>query len=105
MIMDCKLHLEMFRAYVNIVKIGQEARESKRRKTSYLQSEVLESPKSKGVQLSITKFYRSVKVQHQDKSEHLTKNLNNQVAGALIEHRKVSSDKLSKSTRRRLLFN
>ncbi|KAL5859811.1 hypothetical protein ACOSQ4_001107 [Xanthoceras sorbifolium] len=89
--------------------LEKESRELKRRKTSSLRSEgsngKLESPKSKGVQPSITEFYRSSKVQNQGKSgEDLAKNASSQGGGTSKEKRKVSSANLSKSARRRLLF-
>lgn len=87
-----------------------ERRELKRKRTSSLRSEEsngkLESPKSKGVQLSITEFYRSAKVQSQEKSgADLAKDSNCQVDRISKENRRVSSPNLSKSARRRLLFN
>lgn len=88
----------------------KERRELKRKRTSSLRSEEsngkLESPKSKGVQLSITEFYRSAKVQSQAKSgEDLDKDSSCQVDGISKENRRVSSPNLSKSARRCLLFN
>ncbi|KAH9732191.1 Flap endonuclease GEN-like 1 [Citrus sinensis] len=89
---------------------ANERRELKRKRTSSLRSEEsngkLESPKSKGVQLSITEFYRSAKVQSQEKSgADLAKDSNCQVDRISKENRRVSSPNLSKSARRRLLFN
>lgn len=82
----------------------------KRKRTSSLRSEesngTLESPKSKGVQLSITEFYRSAKVQSQANSgADLAKDSNCRVDRISKENRRVSSPNLSKSARRRLLFN
>ncbi|KAI9181745.1 hypothetical protein LWI28_018193 [Acer negundo] len=87
----------------------KESRELNRGKTSSLRSEgsnkKSESRNSMGVQLSITEFYRSAKVQNQGKlGEDLAKNVNSQGGGTSKEKRKASSANLSKSTRRRLLF-
>ncbi|KAK3194904.1 hypothetical protein Dsin_026214 [Dipteronia sinensis] len=87
----------------------KESRELKRGKISSLRSEgsnkKLEPLKSMGVQLSITEFYRSAKVQNQGKlGEDLAKNVDSQGGGTSKEKRKASSANLSKSTRRRLLF-
>jgi flap endonuclease GEN len=86
-----------------VLEILQEIRESKRRKNSSSRSkgtnENSESKRSSSVQLNITEFYRSTKVQIQVKPGE------DQGAGALEEKRKVSSPNLSKSVRRRLLFD
>jgi hypothetical protein len=84
-------------------EILQELKESKRRKSSSLRSEGTneksESKRSSSVQLNITEFYRSTKVQIQVNPGE------DQGAGTLEEKRKVSSPNLSKSVRRRLLFD
>ena len=87
----------------------QELKESKRRNKSGLRSEGVEempdSPKSKGVQLSITEFYRSAKVIfHEKPGEDSAGNSDAQGRETSTEKRKVSDSKLSKSVRRRLLF-
>uniref|UniRef100_A0A2N9JAR5 XPG-I domain-containing protein n=1 Tax=Fagus sylvatica TaxID=28930 RepID=A0A2N9JAR5_FAGSY len=87
----------------------KELKESKRKKSSSLRSEgtneKLELKSSRGVQLSITEFYRSTKVQVQVKpGEDLPSFSNGQGDGTSKEKRKVSNPNLSKSVRRRLLF-
>ena len=88
----------------------QEVKESKRRNKSGLRAagveEMSDSPKSKGVQLSITEFYRSAKVDfHEKPGEDSAENSETtQGRETSTEKRKASSSKLSKSVRRRLLF-
>ncbi|XP_021897187.1 flap endonuclease GEN-like 1 [Carica papaya] len=86
----------------------QELEESKRRKNPILSSEGSgknsELPNSKGVQLNITEFYRSTKVQVQTKlGEDTSKNADSG-GRTSDEKRKTSSSNFSKSTRRRLLL-
>ncbi|GAV92000.1 XPG_N domain-containing protein/XPG_I domain-containing protein [Cephalotus follicularis] len=85
----------------------KELKELKRRKSSVLGSEGSnenpESLKSKGVQLIITEFYRSTKLQPLAKpAENLATNSGD---GSPKGKRKAASPRLSKSVRRRLLFN
>jgi flap endonuclease GEN len=92
-----------------VLEILQELKESKRKKSSSLRSEgtneKLELKSSRGVQLSITEFYRSTKVQVQVKpGEDLPSFSSGQGDGTSKEKRKVSNPNLSKSVRRRLLF-
>lgn len=87
----------------------KELKESKRKKSSSLRSEGTneksELKSSRGVQLSITEFYRSTKVQIQLKpGEDLPRVSDSQGDGTSKEKRKVSNPNLSKSVRRRLLF-
>ncbi|KAI4354970.1 hypothetical protein L6164_003790 [Bauhinia variegata] len=64
------------------------------------------SPNSRDIQLNITEFFRSTKVQNQPKQrEDLDKNLDIEQKGTSKVKRKASSSNLSKSARRRLLFN
>lgn len=95
--------------FVFVIENWQELKESKRRKRSNLRSpgsnENSESPNSKGVQLSITEFYRSTKVQfHANQVEDPANNSENCDDGISKVKRKLSSSNLSKSARRRLLF-
>lgn len=63
-----------------------------------------ESPATRGVQLSITEFYRSSKVRCQEKAkENVAENPKSSI-GSSEGKRKASSPNLSKSARRRLLF-
>ncbi|KAK6260766.1 XPG [Theobroma cacao] len=94
-----------------VVKFVQEKelKEMKRRKTSTIKSEgsseMSELSKPQGVQLSITEFYRSTKIQSQAKpGEDLAKLSYNPGDGSSKQKRKVSSPNLSKAVRRRLLF-
>ncbi|CBI38844.3 flap endonuclease GEN-like 1 [Vitis vinifera] len=93
---------------VNRFLLEKELKESKRRNKSGLRSEGVEempdSPKSKGVQLSITEFYRSAKVIFHEKPEDSAGNSDAQGRETSTEKRKASDSKLSKSVRRRLLF-
>lgn len=88
----------------------KELKESKRRKTPISRtaesSEKSKTPKSKGIQLSITEFYRSTKGQSQEKSgqDPLSTPSLNPSDGSSKGKRKLSSPNLSKSVRRRLLF-
>lgn len=66
-------------------------------------SENFERPKSKGIQLSITEFYKSTKFQTKPK-ENVGKNIDNQGEIASNEKRKESNQSFPKSARRRLLF-
>lgn len=67
---------------------------------------MLELSKPRGVQLSITEFYRSTKMQSQEKpGEDSAKHFNNPGDGSSKHKRKVSSPKLSKAVRRRILFS
>ncbi|CAL5340136.1 unnamed protein product [Camellia sinensis] len=64
-----------------------------------------ESPTTRGVQLSITEFYRSSKVRCQEKAGgNLAENPKSSI-GSSKGKRKASSPNLSKSARRRLLFD
>ncbi|GMP61679.1 hypothetical protein CsSME_00024050 [Camellia sinensis var. sinensis] len=64
-----------------------------------------ESPTMRGVQLSITEFYRSSKVRCQEKAGgNLAENPKSSI-GSSKGKRKASSPNLSKSARRRLLFD
>ncbi|XP_065864729.1 flap endonuclease GEN-like 1 [Euphorbia lathyris] len=79
----------------------KELKDSKRRKP--LSSE---SVKSKGIQRSLTEFYRSTKVQLEATgSEDLAQKSNNLEDLTSKGKRKISSSNLPKSVRRRLLFN
>ncbi|XP_077245682.1 5'-3' exonuclease family protein isoform X2 [Tasmannia lanceolata] len=85
-------------------------KESKsRRKSSLGSSEKCESPKSSGIQLSITEFYRSTKVLIQAKhGEDPAKDSDNCAEASPIKSRKTSTRStptFSKSVRRRLLFD
>ncbi|XWS77115.1 hypothetical protein CRYUN_Cryun01aG0234500 [Craigia yunnanensis] len=87
----------------------KELKEMKSRKTSTLRSqgssEMSELSKPQGVQLSITEFFRSTKMQSQAKpGEDFAKHSNNPGDGSSKQKRKVSSPNLSKVVRRRLLF-
>ncbi|KAJ8748906.1 hypothetical protein K2173_013340 [Erythroxylum novogranatense] len=80
----------------------KELKESRKRKPSSL---ALEGSESKGVQLSITEFYRSTKVKSGAKQgEEQTSEFVNEDGRASKEKRDVSSPNLSKSVRRRLLL-
>ncbi|PON85199.1 XPG/Rad2 endonuclease [Trema orientale] len=88
----------------------KELKESRRKKTSSVRSEgtneKLETPKSTGIQLNITEFYRSTKVQFQTlPEEDSAKDSDSQRQGTSKERRKVSTPNFSKSVRRRLLFD
>ncbi|KAG6725273.1 hypothetical protein I3843_02G018600 [Carya illinoinensis] len=84
----------------------KELKESKRRKSSSLRSErTIEKSESKGVQLSITEFYRSTKVQIQVKPGGPDKVSDGSGVENSKGKREVSSPNISKSVRRRLLFN
>ncbi|OVA16161.1 XPG/Rad2 endonuclease [Macleaya cordata] len=89
----------------------KEKKESKlRKRKSVVKSEgdqkKSETPKSSGVQLSITEFYRSKKVSVSAKQEEEpVNNYENQAKGSSTERRNMSSPNLSKSVRRRLLFD
>ncbi|CAL5397929.1 unnamed protein product [Camellia sinensis] len=64
-----------------------------------------ESPTTRGVQLSITEFYRSSKVRCQEKAGgNLAENPKSSI-GSSKGKRKAASPNLSKSARRRLLFD
>ncbi|XP_015582634.1 flap endonuclease GEN-like 1 isoform X2 [Ricinus communis] len=81
----------------------KEQKESKRRLSS--STEKSESVKSKGVQLNITEFYRSTKVQFAASGgEEQADCSENQDDVISTEKRKISSSNLPKSVRRRLLF-
>lgn len=83
----------------------KELKESKRKKKSSNETnERSESSKLKGVQISITEYYRSTKVAVQTKQgkDVVPVNLSSILDG---KRKKPSSSKLTKSTRRRLLFN
>lgn len=87
----------------------QEVKESRRRNKSGLKSEwgeeMSESPKPKGVQLSITEFYRSSKVKFREKPEDSAEDPpDTQNRDTSTEKRKASGSKIPKSVRRRLLF-
>ncbi|KAJ7962295.1 Flap endonuclease GEN-like 1 [Quillaja saponaria] len=91
-------------------RFSQGMKELKRRKNSSSRPEWKEeipaSPESRSVQLNITNFYRSTKSQLQlEQGDELAKNSGNQGDGTLKVKRKVSSQNLPKSVRRRLLFN
>ncbi|XP_031261367.1 flap endonuclease GEN-like 1 isoform X2 [Pistacia vera] len=107
---DMDLVHSAFSGEVDIFLREKELKELKKKKDSRLRSEGsskrLESPNPKGVQLSITEFYRSTKVQLQANSgEDITKNSSSQSDQTSKGKRKMSSLNLSKSARRRLLFN
>ncbi|GLT59554.1 hypothetical protein SLA2020_323660 [Shorea laevis] len=87
----------------------KELKISKSKKTPMLgsseSSEKSKTPKPRGIQLSITEFYRSTKGQSQEKSGgDLSKTSVNLGDGSSKGKRKVSSPNLSKTVRRRLLF-
>lgn len=89
-----------------MLEILQELKESKRKKSSSLRSEgTIEKPESRGIQISITEFYRSTKVQIQVKPGGPDKVSDGQGVENSKVKREVSSPNLSKSVRRRLLFN
>lgn len=101
--------MELPHDYLCVIEILQELKESKRKKSSSLRSEGTNEKSelkcSRGVQLSITEFYRSTKVQIQLKpGEDLPRVSDSQGDGTSKEKRKVSNPNLSKSVRRRLLF-
>ncbi|XP_057980559.1 flap endonuclease GEN-like 1 [Malania oleifera] len=88
----------------------KELKELKRRKKSVLSSDEAHgssgSPKSRGVQLNITEFYRSTKASFQEKhGESIAENSANQGTWTSKEKRKASSPNVPKSVRRRLLFD
>nr|DAD48027.1 TPA_asm: hypothetical protein HUJ06_017964 [Nelumbo nucifera] len=81
---------------------------SRRKKSasSFVGTQRSESPKSSGIQLSITEFYRSTKLPDQAKQAgDSTENSEKQSEGISKARRKGSSPNLSKSVRRRLLFD
>ncbi|TYJ22744.1 hypothetical protein E1A91_A08G145700v1 [Gossypium mustelinum] len=87
----------------------KELKVMKRRKISTPRSEgsseMSESSKPQGVQLSITEFYRTTKTPSQAKlGEDLVKQSSSPGVGSSKQKRKVSGSKLSKAVRRRLLF-
>lgn len=103
-----ELVLSAFPEEVAKFRREKELKEVKRRKISTLRSssEMLELSKPRGVQLSITEFYRSTKMQSQEKpGEDSAKHFNNPGDGSSKHKRKVSSPKLSKAVRRRILFS
>lgn len=76
----------------------------KRRKNSASRSQ--ENEKSRSIQLNITEFYPSTKYKHQPKhGEESSKNVDSQGNGGSKMKRNKSSSNLSKSVRRRLLFD
>ncbi|XP_027352671.1 flap endonuclease GEN-like 1 [Abrus precatorius] len=87
----------------------QELKDLKRRKSSTSRSQENEksaSPNSKSIQLNITEFYPSTKVRHESKQgEESSKNADIIDNGGSKMRRKMSSSNLSKSVRRRLLFD
>ncbi|WCJ23135.1 Flap endonuclease GEN-like 1 [Euphorbia peplus] len=84
---------------------GKELKDSKRRK-SLSSSGKSESMKSKGIQRSLTEFYRSTKVPLQATGgEDLAQKSDNIEDLSSKGKRKVSSSNVPKSVRRRLLFN
>lgn len=92
-----------------MVESWQELSESKRRKCSSLRSEGCngksEPEKSRAVQLNITEFYRSTKVQfHATGEDDLANNSENQDSEGSKLKRKVLSSNYPKSVRRCLLF-
>ncbi|MQM04257.1 hypothetical protein Taro_037053 [Colocasia esculenta] len=83
----------------------KELKESKSRKKKGTPSDKLDSPKSTGIQLSITEFYRSTKVASQPRSGK--EPAEKPSKGGSGEKRRIptgSDRSLSKSVRRRLLF-
>lgn len=107
-ITSCTFALSIFYVLKNLI---QEQKESKRRKTSSLRSEdsnaKSESPKPKGVQLSIKEYYRSAKMQAEEKPGDLLKTSASQDDEKSKGKRDdtSSSSNLTKSARRRLLFD
>ena len=92
--------MELPHDYFCVLEILQELKESKRKKSSSLRSdgtnEKSELKSSRGVQLSITEFYRSTKVQIQLKpGEDLPRVSDSQGDGTSKEKRKVSNPNLS----------
>lgn len=86
----------------------QERKETKGRKSlrSGGTNVKLESPGSRGSQLTITEFYRSAKGQFQKKPEEdLAENMDDSKSDVTSKgKRKASTSSLPKSVRRRLLF-
>lgn len=87
----------------------QEQKRSKNSMSRLQENENLASPISRSVQLNITEFYPSTKVQHRQakQGEGSSKNIDSQGSGGSKMKRKMSSSptKLTKSVRRRLLFD
>ncbi|KAF7836827.1 flap endonuclease GEN-like 1 [Senna tora] len=86
----------------------QEMKELKKRKNSTPRSQVIEhssSSSSRNIQLNITEFFRSTKMQNRSKQEEQSKNSDILDGGTTKGKREASSPNLSKSVRRRLLFN
>ncbi|QHO39506.1 Flap endonuclease GEN-like [Arachis hypogaea] len=87
----------------------QELKEMKRRKSPSSRSDKNEnsaSPSSKRLQLNITEFFPSTKVKDQSKADDSSKEIgDSQDSVASKGKRKESSSNLSKSVRRRLLFD
>ncbi|KAJ1426847.1 XPG/Rad2 endonuclease [Sesbania bispinosa] len=89
----------------------QELKDMKKRKNSTPRSQENEksaSPNSRSIQLNITEFYQSTKIKHNKskQGEESSKNVDDgQGSGGSKMKRKSSSSNLSKSVRRRLLFD
>ncbi|KAF9617188.1 hypothetical protein IFM89_035070 [Coptis chinensis] len=82
------------------------SRKKKSSKKSEGEHDKFESPKSRGIQLSITEFYRSTKTFVQAKQEEDSAKLpENPQKGHAKEKRRMATANLSKSVRRRLLFD
>ncbi|KAM6584906.1 hypothetical protein CsatB_011908 [Cannabis sativa] len=88
------------------LKNSQELKESKRKKSAGADELILETPKPRDVQLNITEFYRSTKVQLQAGDEEgSAKDYDSQSDGNSKGRRRMRNPNLSKSVRRRLLFD
>ncbi|XP_062090222.1 flap endonuclease GEN-like 1 [Humulus lupulus] len=84
----------------------KELKESKRKKSEGADKLLLETPKQRDVQLNITEFYRSTKVQFQAGDEEgSAKDYDSQSDSNSKGKRRMRNPNLSKSVRRRLLFD
>ncbi|KAL2330376.1 hypothetical protein Fmac_017957 [Flemingia macrophylla] len=97
-------------AFPEEVKRFWQEQELKRKNTMsrLLEKENLASPNSKGIQLNITEFYASTKVKHREakQGEGSSKNIDSQGSeGSKLKRKTPSPTRLSKSVRRRLLFD
>ncbi|XP_057435560.1 flap endonuclease GEN-like 1 [Lotus japonicus] len=98
-----------FPAEVKRFQQEQELKDMKKRKNSTSKVQEKErsaSPNSRSIQLNITGFYPSTKIKHQPKrGEESSKDVDSQGSGGSKTKRETSSANLSKSVRRRLLFD
>ncbi|RDX83213.1 Flap endonuclease GEN-like 1, partial [Mucuna pruriens] len=96
---------------IEVKRFWQE-QELKRRKNSSTsrceENEKSESPDSRSIQLNITEFYQSTKVKHRQSKQGQESSKNTDIqgsGGSKMKRRTSSPTKLSKSVRRRLLFD